>query len=106
MMNVTDTAATELKRIVDENGQPDLAVRVFVEGACGCGSARYGMGLEDDVAEGEQVLETCGIRFVVDPDSAQYLEGAEIDFRDSLMGRGFTIKGATQGGGGGCGCGH
>jgi iron-sulfur cluster assembly protein len=106
MMNITDTAATELKRIVDENGQPDLAVRVFVEGACGCGSARYGMGLEDEISEGEQVLESCGIRFVVDPDSAPYLEGAEIDFRDSLMGRGFTIKSANQGGGGGCGCGH
>jgi iron-sulfur cluster assembly protein len=106
MINITEAAATELKRIVDENGEPDMAVRVFVEGACGCGAARYGMGLESDVEEDEQVLETSGIRFVVDQDSAPYLEGAEIDFRDSLMGRGFTIKGAVQSSGGGCGCGH
>lgn len=105
MITVTEAAATELRRIVDENGQPDLAVRVFVEGACGCGAARYGMGLEDEIQEGEQVVETGGIRFVVDPESAPYLEGAEIDFRDSLMGRGFTIKSPLQSGSG-CGCGH
>ena len=104
MMNVTEAAAVELKRIVDENGESEMAVRVYVEGACGCGAAHYGMGLEDEIGDADQILEASGIRFVVDPDSSPYLDGAEIDFRDSLMGRGFTIKGATQGGG--CGCGH
>jgi len=105
MFNVTDRAATELKKLFDEQNEEASAVRVFVQGACGCGAAHYGMGLEDEIGEDESVLETGGVRFVVDPDSAPYLEGAEIDFRDELMGRGFMIRNPNQQGGG-CGCGH
>jgi iron-sulfur cluster assembly protein len=105
MFTVTDRAALELKKLVVEQGEEQAAVRVFVQGACGCGAANYGMGLEDEIGEEESVLESCGVRFVVDPDSAPYLEGAEIDFRDELMGRGFMIRNPNQQGGG-CGCGH
>jgi iron-sulfur cluster assembly accessory protein len=104
MMNISDRAATEMKRYIDEQGDANLAIRVFVQGACGCGAAHYGMGLEDDINPEESVFELQGIKLVVDPDSAPYLEGAEIDFRDGLMGRGFTI--ANPNAGGGCGCGH
>ena len=105
MMNVSDRAVAELKRIVDEQGQTDAAVRVFVQGACGCGAAHYGMGLETEFGEEESLIEAGGIRFVVDPDSVPYLEGAEIDYQDGLMNRGFMIKNPTRQGGG-CGCGR
>lgn len=105
MFTVTDQAATELKKLVDEQGTESMAIRVFVQGACGCGSANYGMGLEDEFGEDESVLETCGVKFVVDSESVPYLQGAEIDFRDGLMGRGFMIRNPNQTGGG-CGCGH
>ena len=108
MITVSERATSELQRIITEQEEPDLAIRVFVSGACGCGAAHYGMGVENEFAEADSVFETAGVKLVVDPESAPYLEGAEIDFRDSLMGRGFTIVNPAKpgGGGGGCGCGH
>lgn len=106
MINVTERATSELKRLIDEQGDPDFAVRVFVQGACGCGAAQYGMGLENEILEGESVVEASGIKLVMDADSVPYLEGAEIDYKDSLMGRGFTISNPNRPAGGGCGCGH
>lgn len=106
MIVLSDRAAIELKRIVAERGQEEAAIRVFVQGACGCGAAQYGMGLEDEIAEGENVLEANGIKLVVDPESAPYLEGCEIDYQDTLMRRGFMIKNPNRPVGGGCGCGR
>lgn len=106
MITVTERAAGELKRLVTEQGAEEMAVRVFVQGACGCGAAHYGMGLEDAISEGESLVESAGIRFVVDPESVPYLEGAEIDYQDSLMQRGFMIRNPNRPSGGGCGCGH
>lgn len=105
MINVSERAATELRRVIDEQGHPELAIRVFVQGACGCGKANYGMGLENQIADDEQVFEAAGVKLVVDSDSATYLEGAEIDYQDSLMGRGFMIRNSNQTSGG-CGCGR
>jgi iron-sulfur cluster assembly accessory protein len=104
MINVSDRAASELKRLIEEQGQDEVAVRVFVTGSCGCGAAHYGMGLDTDFTEEEHVFDAAGLRLVADNDALPYLEGAEIDYRDSLMGRGFTIKNPNAGGG--CGCGH
>src|SRR6187549_1984865 len=91
MISVSDRAASELKRILEEQGQDEMAVRVFVSGSCGCGAAHYGMGLDNDLAEDDQVFDSAGLKLVADGDSAPFLEGAEIDYRDGLMGRGFTI---------------
>ena len=105
MITVSERAATELKRILDEQSQENMAVRVFVSGSCGCGAAHYGMGLDNDLAEDDHVFDSAGLKLVADGDSAPFLDGAEIDYRDSLMGRGFTIRNPNQTGGG-CGCGH
>jgi iron-sulfur cluster assembly protein len=104
MINITDKAAEELRRIVADQDEAEAAIRVFVQGACGCGAAHYGMGVETEFSPDEQLIDANGVKFVIDPESAPYLEGAEIDYRDSLMGRGFMIKNPNQGGG--CGCGH
>src|SRR3954454_2466513 len=105
MVTLTDQAATEMRRILQEQGEAEVAIRVFVQGACGCGSAHYGMGVEDEIAEEDSIIEASGVRFVIDPDSAPYLDGAEIDYKDGLMGRGFTIVNPNQTSSG-CGCGH
>jgi len=104
MINISDKAAEELRRIVSEQDEAEAAIRVFVQGACGCGAAHYGMGVETEFGADEQLIDANGVKFVIDAESAPYLEGAEIDYRDSLMGRGFMIKNPNQGGG--CGCGH
>ena len=104
MISISDQAAVELRRIVDEQDQTEAAIRVFVQGACGCGAAHYGMGIETEFGADEQLIDAGGVKFVIDPESAPYLEGAEIDYRDGLMGRGFMIKNPNQGSG--CGCGH
>lgn len=105
MITMSDRAATEMKRLVEEQGPVGAAIRVFVRGSCGCGAAQYGMGLDDEIGEGDGLIEAQGVKLVVDSDSASQLEGAEIDYSDSLMGRGFTIKNPNRTGGG-CGCGH
>ena len=104
MITISDKAAEELRRIVEDQDEADAAIRVFVQGACGCGAAHYGMGIEHEFGADEQLIDANGIKVVFDAESAPYLEGAEIDYRDSLMGRGFMIKNPNQGGG--CGCGH
>jgi iron-sulfur cluster assembly protein len=104
MITVSEQAATQLKRLIEEQGQDEVAVRVFVSGSCGCGAAHYGMGLDTDYTAEEHLFDSEGLRLVADSESAPFLDGAEIDYRDSLMGRGFTIKNPNAGGG--CGCGH
>ena len=104
MITVSEQAATELKRLIEEQDQSEVAVRVFVSGSCGCGAAHYGMGLDTAYTAEEHLFDDEGLRLVADSESAPFLDGAEIDYRDSLMGRGFTIRNPNAGGG--CGCGH
>ena len=109
MINVTEAAADKLKEILQEEGQPDGALRVIVvpNGA----GAQYMLAIEEEAQAGDQVLNENGIRVLVDADSASLLDGAEIDYTDGLMRSGFVIQNpniATTGGcacGGNCGCG-
>ncbi|MDI3327484.1 MAG: iron-sulfur cluster insertion protein ErpA [Alicyclobacillaceae bacterium] len=89
MVTLTQGAADKLKSIMADKGREDLAVRVFIK-AGGCSGFSYGMAL-DEPKDDDQVVETSGIRVVIDPMSARYLQGAEIDYVDSLMGAGFKI---------------
>lgn len=89
MVTLTQGAADKLKSIMADKGREDLAVRVFIK-AGGCSGFSYGMAL-DEPKDDDQVVEASGIRVVIDPMSARYLRGAEIDYVDSLMGAGFKI---------------
>lgn len=80
-----------------------VGVRVFVGSQCGCGTAHFQMGF-DEPREGDNQLSVNGVTILVDPDTAPFLEGAELDYSDDLMGKGFLIN-APQASGGGCGCG-
>ncbi|MCS7255638.1 iron-sulfur cluster insertion protein ErpA [Thermomicrobium sp. 4228-Ro] len=103
LITMTPEAVRRLKEFMDEQGMPDAYLRVFVAPG-GCSGLQYGMALEESAEEDDFTFEIDGVRVIVDPFSATYLEGAEIDYVNSLMGGGFTVHNpnavAT------CACGH
>src|SRR5918996_1048189 len=102
-ITITDTAVEELKRVLVKKGNPDLALRVFVSPG-GCSGLSYGMAFEDSPGDDDLVVEKAGVKLVVDEVSLMYIEGAEIDYIDQLMGGGFTVynPNAVKS----CSCGH
>jgi iron-sulfur cluster assembly protein len=104
MISITETASEKVKELLASEDREGQALRVFVRGM-GCSGPAYGMALDDSTRPDDAVTEAFGVKIVVDPASAQYVEGAQIDYVDSLMGKGFTINNpnAPQAGGGGCG---
>lgn len=109
LISITDPAAEQMRDLLREQPE-DVAVRIFAQPGQG-NLVQYGMGFDNEIAEDDLVLEIAGIPFVVDQESAPYVEGSEIDFVDALMGRGFTLSNPNyvQGcgcGNGSCGCGH
>src|SRR5579863_9625069 len=103
---VSPRAVDELKKAVEAQSPeagPNV-VRVLVQSQCGCGAAHFAMGF-DELQEDDNRIDLGGVTLVVDPDSAPFLENAEVDYSDDLMGRGFRIN-AANGGGCGCGGGH
>lgn len=90
MINVTDQARSQLKNLMEQQGLADIGLRVFVAPG-GCSGFQYGMRFEDATLDGDTVESRDGIQLYVDEFSAQYLEGAEIDYIDELIGGGFTI---------------
>ncbi len=90
LITITDTALTQLRDLLHKQGQPELGLRVFVQPG-GCSGMSYGMGFEDHAEDGDLVTEQGGVKLYVDAVSARYIQGAEIDFVDQLMGGGFTV---------------
>ena len=114
-LTVTDTAAEKLVGIVAEKPDPGLGVRLFAQagegGGCGCSSGlRFGMAFDNEQS-GDTRVSAGTLEFLVDPASAEALEGASIDWVDNVMNSGFAItapnapKAEGAQAGGGCGCG-
>lgn len=104
MINVSETAATKITELLAEESKSGSGLRVFVQGG-GCSGFQYGLMIEENgQGAGDQVYESNGVRLYVDPISVRYLQGAEVDFVDTISGGGFTIKNpnATST----CGCGQ
>jgi iron-sulfur cluster assembly accessory protein len=103
-INITTAATEKVKAVLEQekSNLPQGGLRIYVQGG-GCSGFQYGMVL-DEVTEGDEVFEKDGIKVIVDPMSLRYLEGAEVDYKEDLMGGGFAIKNpnATST----CGCGH
>ena len=93
LINVSPTAASKIAELLAEENKPESGLRVFVQGG-GCSGFQYGLMIEDGAAtpEADQVIESNGVTLYVDPISARYLQGAEVDFLDSMAGGGFTIR--------------
>ena len=90
LITITSRAAEKAKTLLIEKQMPDGALRVFVVGG-GCSGYQYGMALAAEPETGDVIIESEGVRIVVDRDSTQYLSGAEIDYVEDLMKSGFTI---------------
>ncbi len=104
VITVTEPAATTIQNLLMQREIPNHVLRVFVSGG-GCSGMQYGMAFEESPRATDNVIEaTNGTRLVVDPTSMIYLEGATIDFVDSLMGGGFRIDNPNAVSS--CGCGH
>lgn len=98
----SDSAASKVKELIIEEGNPELKLRVFVTGG-GCSGFQYGFTFDEVANEDDTVMEKNGVTLLVDPMSYQYLVGAEIDYTEGLQGSQFVIKNpnATST----CGCG-
>ena len=98
----TENAANKVKQLIDEEGNSDLKLRVFVSGG-GCSGFQYGFTFDEVINEDDTVMNKNGVQLMVDPMSFQYLIGAEIDYQEGLEGAQFVIKNpnATTT----CGCG-
>jgi iron-sulfur cluster insertion protein len=98
----TDSAANKVKELVDEEGNPELKLRVFVQGG-GCSGFQYGFTFDEIVNDDDTSMSKNGVTLLIDAMSLQYLAGAEIDYKDDLQGAQFVIKNpnATTT----CGCG-
>ena len=99
----TDSAAAKVADLIAEEGNPDLKLRVFVQGG-GCSGFSYGFTFDEVANEDDTTMTKNGVSLLIDAMSYQYLVGAEIDYKDDLDGAQFVIKnnpGATST----CGCG-
>lgn len=98
----TENAANKVKQLIEEEGNADLKLRVFVSGG-GCSGFQYGFTFDEMVNEDDTVMTKNGVQLLIDPMSFQYLVGAEIDYSEGLEGSQFVIKNpnATTT----CGCG-
>ena len=98
----TDNAAGKVRQLIDEEGNTELKLRVFVSGG-GCSGFQYGFTFEESVEDGDMTVVNQGVTLLVDPMSIQYLAGAEIDYKEDLSGAQLVIRNpnATTT----CGCG-
>jgi iron-sulfur cluster insertion protein len=103
MVTLTEAAAKKVETLRLEEGKPEWGLRLRVVGG-GCSGFSYELGWEDAVQEGDEIVESSGVKVYVDPASVQYVGGAQIDYVDSLYGSGFSINNPNSKGS--CGCGH
>ncbi len=99
----TDSAAAKVADLIAEEGNPNLKLRVFVQGG-GCSGFSYGFTFDEFASDDDTTMTKNGVSLLIDAMSYQYLAGAEIDYKDDLDGAQFVIKnnpGATST----CGCG-
>ena len=101
-MELTPAAVTKLRELITEENNPDLCLRVFVQGG-GCSGFQYGFTFDQDRNDDDFDFGYDDVRVLVDSLSMEYLRGANIDFKDDVMGSNFVIvnPNATST----CGCG-
>lgn len=102
MITITDSAKEKIKDILIEENNPKIALRTFVQGG-GCSGFSYGFTLDEERNEDDFEVPLDNFSVLIDSMSMTYLQGAEIDYKEELMGSSFTIKNpnATTT----CGCG-
>ena len=91
VVSLTPDAQTRLKDLLEKEGNPQLALRIFVSGG-GCSGMQYGFEFDENEQDGDTCVENQGVKLLIDPMSVQYLTGAEIDYREGLDGAQFVIR--------------
>jgi iron-sulfur cluster assembly accessory protein len=101
-ISLTENAAQKVKAAMEKQGKTDVGLRLYVSGG-GCSGFQYGLAF-DNQSDGDHVIEAHGVKLLVDEQSAEYLDGSEVDYVESVMGEGFRVNNpnATET----CGCGH
>ncbi|MCC7359718.1 MAG: iron-sulfur cluster insertion protein ErpA [Anaerolineales bacterium] len=102
-LTLLPAAAEKIRALLSERNLPDHGLRVFVSGG-GCSGMQYGMAIEKEAGEYDSILESNGIKVIIDPTSMMYLTGATVDYVDNMMGGGFHIDNPNAVST--CGCGH
>ena len=87
----TDAAAAKVGELIREESNPNLKLRVFVQGG-GCSGFQYGFTFDENLEEGDTRVENGGVTLLIDPMSIQYLAGAEIDYKEDIEGAQFVIR--------------
>ncbi|GAB4587595.1 iron-sulfur cluster insertion protein ErpA [Nocardia sp. NPDC127526] len=101
-VTLTDAAASKAKALLDQEGRDDLALRIAVQPG-GCAGLRYQLFFDDRNLDGDLTVEFGGVKLIVDRMSAPYVQGASIDFVDTIEKQGFTIDNPNATGS--CACG-
>jgi iron-sulfur cluster insertion protein len=91
MITVLPNAVKKVKELLAEEADPNLKLRMFVQGG-GCSGMQYGFTFEEEQNEDDFDIEIDGVHLLVDAMSSQYLQGAEIDYVENLQGSQFSIK--------------
>ncbi|MCX8155717.1 MAG: iron-sulfur cluster assembly accessory protein [Verrucomicrobiae bacterium] len=91
LVRVTPSAGEKVRSLLQKQGRPNGVLRIAVVGG-GCSGLQYKMDLQDGPANRDILVESGGIRVVVDPKSALYVTGSELDYVDALQGGGFKVK--------------
>lgn len=102
-LTISAAAASKVRELLEDEGNPALVLRVFVTGG-GCSGFSYGFTFDEDRAEDDAALEHDGVTVLVDPMSYQYLVGAQIDYREDLAGAQFVVDNPNASAT--CGCGN
>jgi len=91
MLTLTENAVQKIKELLAEENNPALKLRSFVQGG-GCSGMQYGFTFDETQNEDDFIIENDGIAVLVDAMSMQYMTGANIDYKDDLMGSSFSIN--------------
>ncbi|MNJ38094.1 HesB/IscA family protein [Paenibacillus fonticola] len=103
MINISDSAMARIKQMLDQEETPGMFLRLGVNEG-GCSGFSYGMGLDDEETEDDVHMDVHGLKVVVDKESIRYLNGLEVDYKESGMSGGFTIHNPNAMAS--CGCGQ
>ncbi len=91
MIDFKQNAVLKVKELIAEEGNPDLKLRIFVQGG-GCSGFQYGFTFDELAQEDDHDLEFDGVHLLIDSMSSQYLQGATVDYVEDITGAQFTIK--------------
>lgn len=90
-LSFTHAAAKKVAGLIEEEGNPGLMLRIYIQGG-GCSGFQYGFTFDEHIGEGDTEVVTDGVKLLIDPMSMQYLIGAEVDYTEGLQGAQFVIR--------------